>query len=174
MSSTRPKLSLIVARAKNGVIGMDGDMPWQLSEDLKRFKKLTQGKPIIMGRNTWESLPRKPLPKRTNIVLSRQHDFHADGAMTATNITLALAMAEAVCVKTGENEIHIIGGAHLYKAALPYADKLYITEVHAEPEGDTWFPEIEADKWRTTEHVDVGQDDKNNYPTTFKVMERAA
>jgi len=135
-------LSLVVAMAENRVIGRDGDLPWRLPEDLKHFKRVTLGKPVIMGRKTWDSLYVKPLPGRRNIVVSRNPDFTAEGAETAGSIDDALA-----CV-AGEEEAMVIGGAALFEAALPTAQRFHLTEVHAEIEGDTVFPEFDRGAWR--------------------------
>ncbi len=135
-------LSIIVAVASNGVIGSENDMPWHISEDLKRFKRLTLGKKIIMGRKTWESLPFKPLKNRENIVLTRSKDFKAEGAVVVHSLADALALLD------NEEEAFIIGGGNIYKQALPFTQKLYITEVHSEYEGDTLFPEIDPMLWK--------------------------
>ena len=170
--SSLPALSLIVARAENGVIGRDGDMPWRLSEDLKRFKSLTSGKPVIMGRNTWESLPRRPLPKRANIVVSRNTALLAERAWQASSIESAIALGRAMAMRDGLDEYFVIGGATLYEAALPYADRLYLTEVMADIEGDTYFPEISASDWTVLEEISVPADEKNTYPTRYCRLER--
>lgn len=134
-------LSLIVAVADNGVIGANGRLPWHLPDDLKRFKALTLGKPVIMGRKTWESLPRRPLPGRQNIVVSRQRDYDAPGARVVPDFESALWAAAAV------EEIFVIGGAELYRIALASADRLYVTEIHARPQGDVVMPVIDRGEW---------------------------
>jgi len=141
-------ISLIVARAENGVIGANGGLPWErLPGDLARFKDITMGKPCIMGRKTWESLPRKPLPGRSNIVLTRQSGFAAEGALLAPSLEAALALAE----RENPSEIMIIGGADLFAAALPLASRVYLTEVHAAPQGDVVMPAFSPEVWRETE-----------------------
>jgi dihydrofolate reductase len=137
-------LVLIVAVADNGVIGVRGDLPWRIPEDLKRFKALTMGKPMIMGRKTWDSLPKKPLPGRTNIVVTRDPAFRAEGAKIAYGFDEALAMARA------ENppEIMVIGGEAIFAAALPLAHRLELTEVAAAPQGDAFMPPIDRNAWR--------------------------
>lgn len=170
--TSRPALSLIVARAQNGVIGKDGDMPWRLSEDLKRFKSLTAGKPIIMGRATWESLPRKPLPKRPNVVISRNTQFSAPGAWLASDLSVALAYGEAMAVQKDCEEFFVIGGARLYADALPFAKHLYLTEVLAEIDGDTFFPEINETEWQEVEAEDLPADAKNTFPTRYRHLVR--
>ena len=136
-------ISLVVAVAANGVIGVRGTLPWRIPEDLKRFKALTMGKPVIMGRKTWDSLPRKPLPGRTNIVITRNPDFHADGAVVAHSFADAVAKADA-------NEIAVIGGEAIFAAALPIADTIHLTEVNASPEGDAFMPTVDRTQWRET------------------------
>ena len=141
----KPVLTLIAAVARNGVIGVDNRLPWQLPADLKRFRELTTGHAVIMGRKTWESLPAKfrPLPGRRNIVVTRNDSFRAEGATVTTSLPDAIAAASG-------DEAFVIGGAELYKAALPLADRLQLTEIDATYEGDTWFPAIDGDRWRET------------------------
>ena len=139
------RLSLIVAMAENGVIGRDGELPWRISADLKNFKALTMGKPMIMGRKTWDSLGR-PLPGRPHVVVSRDPNFAAEGVESATSFEDALALAE----KMTEDEIMVIGGAEIYRAALDQADRIYLTEIHREVDGDTVFPEFDRARWVET------------------------
>jgi dihydrofolate reductase len=141
----KPVLTLIAAVARNGVIGFANRLPWQLPADLRRFKELTTGHTVIMGRKTWESLPAKfrPLPGRRNIVVTRNDAFIADGATVSTSLPDAIAAANG-------DEAFVIGGAELYKAALPLADRLQLTEIDAAYEGDTWFPVIDMAQWRET------------------------
>jgi len=134
-------ISLVVAVAKNGVIGHRGALPWHLPEDLKRFRALTIGKPVIMGRKTWDSLPKKPLPGRPNIVVTRNPSFHAEGAIVAHSFTDAVAKANA-------NEIAVIGGQAIFAEALPIADTIHMTQVHASPDGDAFMPLIDRAVWR--------------------------
>ena len=136
-------ISLVVAVAKNGVIGRDNTLPWRIPEDLKRFKALTMGKPVIMGRKTWDSLPRKPLPGRTNIVVTRNPAFRADGAVVAHSF------ADAV-VKAGAGEVAVIGGEAIFAEALPIADVIHMTQVALSPEGDAFMPLIDRALWRET------------------------
>ncbi len=148
------RLALIVAVAENGVIGKDGDLPWRLPGDLKHFRRTTLGHAVIMGRATWESLP-KPLAKRRNIVVTRNRDYVAEGAEVVHSFEEALALA-----RTTDPEPFVIGGASLYEAALPLATRLVISEVHREVDGDTWFPPFDRDAFteasRTPgEHFDV-------------------
>ncbi|NKB19653.1 MAG: hypothetical protein GKS01_03820 [Alphaproteobacteria bacterium] len=140
------RLSLIVAVAENGVIGRDNDLPWKLSGDLKRFKTVTMGKPIVMGRKTFESIGR-PLPGRANIVMTRDSDFSADGINVVHDIASAVAVGENAAKESGVEEIMVIGGANIYAATLAAADRLYVTEVHSVIEGDVRFPDIDNEIW---------------------------
>ena len=139
----KPILSLIAAIARNGVIGIDNRLPWHLPADLKHFKALTTGNTVIMGRKTWDSLPAKfrPLPGRRNIVVTRNAAFRAEGADVAASLPAAVALAES-------NVAFVIGGAELYRAALPLADRLELTEIDADYAGDTGFPERDPTLWR--------------------------
>jgi dihydrofolate reductase len=141
-------VSLVVAQADNGVIGRGGGLPWRIADDLRRFKALTLGKPCIMGRKTWESLPKKPLLGRDNVVVTRDPDFRADGAVVVHSLDEAFA-------RLGEApEICVIGGAEIYRAALPRATCIRLTEVHAEIEGDTRMPLFDRSTWRETARED--------------------
>jgi dihydrofolate reductase len=140
------RLSLIVAVAENGIIGRDNELPWRLSGDLKRFKEITMGKPLIMGRKTFESIGR-PLPGRTNIVLSRDSTFQPDNVEAVGDFPSAMAAAVAAAKRAGVTEIMVIGGAGIYQFALPRADRIYLTEVHAEMPGDAVFPPYHKEDW---------------------------
>jgi dihydrofolate reductase len=142
-----PALVIVVAVADNGVIGADGGMPWHLSGDLKRVKALTMGKPLIMGRRTYESIGR-PLPGRKTIVLTSDSSFSVDGVIVVRDFDAALAAASKAARDMGADEIVAFGGAGIYALALPSARRLYKTEIHARPEGDTWFPETDPSEWR--------------------------
>lgn len=135
-------LSLIVAMSENRVIGHNGDLPWRLPDDLKHFKRVTLGKPIIMGRRTWDSLYVKPLPDRRNIVVTRNPNFRANGAETATSIQAALTLVAT------EKEAIVIGGATLFENLLPITSRFHLTEVHAKINGDTYFPDFDRAQWR--------------------------
>lgn len=141
-----PPICLIVARAENGVIGAGGGLPWRLPDDLKRFKQLTMGKPCIMGRKTWESLPKKPLAGRTNIVVTRNPAFTADGARLAGSFDQAVSLA----MEENPPEIMVIGGADIFAAALSQARRVYLTEVHAAPQGDVVLPGFAPPLWQET------------------------
>lgn len=136
--------SLVVAMADNGVIGKDGALPWRIPEDMRHFKALTIGKPCIMGRKTWDSLPKKPLPGRENIVVTRDTQFLAEGAAVFHSLEDAFARA------CGAAEICVIGGAEIYKATLAFATRIYLTEVHGKIEGDTMLPRFDKAMWRET------------------------
>ncbi len=137
-------ISLVVARATDGTIGDRGAMPWHISDDMRRFKSLTMGKPVIMGRKTWELLPKKPLPGRTNIVVTRDPAFAADGAIVARNIDDALKRAASEI----PNEVMVIGGAEIFAAALPRATRVHLTEIDADFAGDTVMPAFDPQEWR--------------------------
>jgi dihydrofolate reductase len=137
-------ISLVLAMADNGVIGKDGGLPWRIPDDMRRFKALTLGKPCVMGRKTWDSLPRKPLPGRDNIVVTRDRNFSADGAIVAHSLDDALARAGAA------EEICVIGGVELYRAALPHADLIHLTQVHRDFEGDVGLEPFAPAVWRET------------------------
>jgi dihydrofolate reductase len=140
---------LIVAVAENGVIGRGNDIPWRLKADQQRFKAITMGKPIVMGRKTFDSL-RRPLPGRTNIVITRDPDFVARGAVVTRSLADALAVARGDALRRSVTEIAVIGGAEIYAASMPAADRLEVTEVHAEVDGDAVFPAIDPSVWRET------------------------
>ncbi|MCH8846194.1 MAG: type 3 dihydrofolate reductase [Proteobacteria bacterium] len=159
------KISLIVAMDKKGVIGLEGDLPWHLSADLKHFKVITMSKPLIMGRRTHESIGH-PLPGRQNIVLTRGKNFKADGCTVVHSLDDALHAAGDV------GEVMIMGGAGLYEQSLERANRLYLTEVHADISGDVYFPEFNKDDWIEIEREDHSADDKNDFDFSFVVMER--
>jgi dihydrofolate reductase len=155
------RISMIIAMDKNRVIGMDNDIPWRLPADLKRFKEITMGKPIIMGRKTYESIGR-PLPGRHNIVLTRKRDYQAEGCTVVSSINEALAAAN------GSEEVMIIGGATLYEQFLSCADRLYLTLIEGHVEGDTYFPEFEIAEWQEVSEEVFNADDKN--PFAFRIV----
>ena len=161
----------VVAIANNGVIGRAGGLPWKLSTDMKRFKELTMGKPVVMGRKTWESFPKRPLPGRLNIVISRDPAFRAEDALTARTVEKALELAEDGR-GTPDGEIAVIGGGEIYRQALPYADRLYVTHVMADIDGDTRFPAIEPADWRIVSSQDFPAGEKDSQATRYVVYER--
>jgi dihydrofolate reductase len=165
-------LNLIVARARNGVIGRDGDLPWRLSDDLKHFKTTTKACPVIMGRKTWQSLPRQPLPGRDNIVLSRDGQFAAPGARVFTAIAPAIETGKALAQAAGKADAFVVGGSAVYAAAMPFADRLYITEVDTELAGDTLFPGFDESAFEEISRRAVAANTDNQYSFTIRVLER--
>lgn len=157
-------ISLIAALDKNRLIGADNGMPWHLPADFKHFKEITMGKPVVMGRKTFESIGR-PLPGRQNIVISRQ-GFSADGITSADSIDTALQLV------SNEKEVMIIGGANIYQQMIDKADRLYLTHVDAECEGDAWFPEYKKDDWNIINELFVKMDEKNNFDFNIISYER--
>ena len=163
-------LSLIAALAENRVIGIDNSMPWHLPGDFKYFKATTLGKPIIMGRKTWDSLGR-PLPGRLNLVISRQPDLQLQGAEVFASLDAAIERAEAWAFEQGADEIMLIGGAQLYELGLGQADRLYLTRVALQPEGDAWFPAFDEGQWQLVSNTpNEATDGKPAY--AFEVWER--
>lgn len=161
-------IAIVVAKAKNGVIGASNDLPWYLPADLRHFKELTSGHTVVMGRKTFDSIVSrlgKPLPQRKNIVVTRNESFEHEGVEVAHSVNEAVAKAE------GES-IFIIGGAEIYSASLPLVDTLYITEVHAEIAGDTYFPELQKEDWYEVSRESHDADDKNNFPYSFVTLKR--
>ncbi|MGB0467273.1 MAG: dihydrofolate reductase [Pontibacterium sp.] len=165
------KLAIIVAQAENRVIGINNNLPWYLSEDLKYFKRVTMAKPIIMGRKTYESIGR-PLPGRSNIVISRQSDYAPEGVKVVSTLVAAIELAESICEIDGADEALVIGGAQIYEQALHCATRLYLTQVHASVEGDAWFPAIAMDKWREVGREDFTAIEPNPYDYSFIVLDR--
>ena len=169
---SRADIAIVVAIAKNGVIGVDGDLPWKLSSDLKRFKRDTMGKPIIMGRKTWETIGRA-LPGRANIVVTRNADYEAPGADVVTSLADAIRLANEYAEQAGDvSEICLIGGGQLYSEAIDLADRMYVTHVMAEPEGDTWFPEIKQSEWKPVLREEFPAGEKDSIDTLYVVYER--
>jgi len=154
-------IALISAVARNGAIGRDNELPWRLSGDLQFFKRTTLGKPVVMGRKTFESIGR-PLPGRDNIVISRDPDWRADGVASASSLERALEVARQTAAETGADEVMVIGGAQIYRLAMPLAARLYITEVEAEVAGDAFFPELD-DRWGETSRDCYPASDRDEY-----------
>lgn len=167
-----PILSIVVARAANGVIGRDGDLPWRLKSDLALFKASTLGKPIIMGRKTWDSLPRKPLPGRMNVVLSRDGSFEPDNAVVCESFMEAVQMAREQAEDDGVDEVCIIGGRSLFEAALLKAKRLYLTEVDATVDGDVTFPDFDEAAWTEVRREEHPAGDGDDHAFVFRVLER--
>jgi len=168
--ATQPRIALIWAMARNRVIGRHNTLPWRLPADMQHFRALTTGHPVLMGRKTFESLGR-PLPNRTNIVISSDCGYAPHGCLVAHSLDEALALA-AAHVPPNDPEIFVIGGARLYAQMLPLADRLYMTRVEVDIEGDAWFPEIDLEAWRETQRDAHPRDDKNPYPCVFLTLER--
>ncbi len=162
--NSRPEVVLIVAVAENGVIGAAGGIPWRLKSDMQRFKAMTLGKPVVMGRKTFVSL-RKPLPGRTNIVVTRDANYRAAGAVVTTSFAAARAVATGDALRRLATEIAVIGGAEIYAQWIDSAGRLEITEVHARPDGDTRFPAIDPAAWEEVARVrnPAGPDDSADY-----------
>lgn len=157
------QISIIVAIASNNAIGKDNDLLWHISEDLKRFKRLTEGHFIVMGKNTYFSLPRRPLPKRTNMVISDVADEQIDDCL------MAYSIEDAIDKMKTNAENFIIGGGSIYKQFMPLADKLYITRVHKDFEGDVFFPEIDAGYWQLQSAETISDDSQNDFTYTFEI-----
>jgi dihydrofolate reductase len=161
----KPLISLIAAVANNGVIGVDNSLPWRMPADLQHFKSITMGKPMIMGRRTWESLP-GPLPGRRHIVITRNRDYRADGC------DIVHSLDEALKVVADVPEVMIVGGGGLYRQMLPRAERLYLTRVDVDLAGDTFFPEIDWSEWREVSRDSHPADQRNQFAYTFIVMKR--
>jgi len=166
------KLALIWAMSQNRTIGRNNALPWYLPEDLKYFKRVTMGKPIIMGRKTWDSIGR-PLPGRTNIVITRDKNFTLDTARVVHSLDDAIKIAESVCLIEGAEEAVVIGGAQIYGLTLEKADRLYMTQVHAEVDGDARFPEFDLSRWQESAREDFAASGPNPYDYSFIVLEKS-
>lgn len=166
------RISIIVATAENGIIGNGGTLPWRLRSDLARFRALTLGKPVIMGRRTFQSL-RKPLDGRDNIVVTRDCAFRAEGAETAPGLPEALALAQAHARRRGTDEVMVIGGGDIYAQALALAHRIYLTRVHATIAGDTSFPALDPADWRLVSSEPLPRGPHDDYEATLEVHERA-
>jgi dihydrofolate reductase len=161
-------IALVVAQAANGVIGQHGRIPWHIPADMRHFKVVTMGKPCIMGRKTWDSLPKKPLPGRTNIVLTRDRNFMGEGAVVARSLEEALACAEA----HAPDEIVVIGGADIYRAILPQVTRVYLTEVHGGFDGDVSIPVFNALEWKEVAREDHAARETGGLAFSFVTLER--
>ena len=169
---TPVRIAIVAAVARNGVIGRDGDMPWRLSTDLQRFKRLTMGKPVIMGRKTFQSIG-KPLAGRFNIVVSGAPAFAADGVTIARDLDAAFDLARNEAARSGAAEVAVIGGGEVYAAAISRADRLYITHVEASPDGDAHFPPIDPAIWRNVSSERIAAGERDSEATIFAVYDRA-
>lgn len=164
-------IAIIVAQDKNRAIGIENKLPWHLPEDLRYFKRVTMGKPIIMGRNTFESIGR-PLPGRVNIVVSRREGYAPRGVRVVNSLEAAAELAESICLIDGVDEAMIIGGAQIYSQAIGIADRLYLTEVDAEINGDAWFPEFDRSAWNEIGREDFLAEGPNPYNYSFIVLDK--
>ena len=164
------KIVLIAAFAQNRVVGINNTLPWHLPEDLKYFKRTTTGKAIIMGRKTYDSIGR-PLPNRTNIVISRNSELKIEGVKVVDSLQAAIDLAKEVNFINGVEEVMVIGGASIYEEALPKADRLYITHVHAEVAGDAYFPEVDFSQWQEISRDDYAASESNPYDYSFVVYD---
>ena len=160
------RVSAVVAASDNNVLGKAGGLPGHVSSDLKLFKEITMGKPVIMGRRTWESLPKQPLPGRRNIVITRNPDYAADGADVAGSIHEALAMCE------GEPEVSIIGGGQVYAQAMDRTDRIYLTRIHLTVDGDTFLPELPESEWQEVERREFEKGERDDAAFTLVVLDR--
>jgi len=165
-SNERPTISLIAAMAENRVIGKDGKLPWRLPDEMKHFIRLTTGHTVVMGRKTFESIGSNPLPNRRNIILTRNPDYRSEGIQVAHSVAQAIEMVAA------EEEIFICGGEQAYADAMPLADNLYLTSVHASPTGDARFPDFDHADWQLKDEVRHETDDRHEYAFTFRHYER--
>ena len=161
-----------LARDRNGVIGKDGSLPWRLKTDLANFRAVTMGKPVIMGRKTWESLPKKPLPGRTNIVLTRDGSFEAKGAVVCDNFSEAVSIAREQAAEDGVGEFCVIGGASLFELALARAQRIYLTDVDVEAEGDVTLSPIDESRWTEVSCVEHPAGEGDEHAFKIRVLER--
>ena len=170
-AASRPQIVFVVAVAENGVIGLNNAMPWRLKSDLKRLKAITLGRPVIMGRKTFASIGR-PLPGRTNIVVTRDKDFQAPGIVVATSIDAALDVAQGDALRRFVTEIMVIGGAEIFAQCLTKADRLEVTEVHATPEGDTFLKPVDRAEWQETARTRHSKTDENSADFSYVTYQR--
>jgi dihydrofolate reductase len=167
------QLSLIWAMAENRVIGRENSLPWRLPNDMHHFMKTTMGRPVIMGRKTFESM-KAPLPGRTNIVLTQNAQWQREGIQVVSTLDEAISLAESQGLIDGVDEVMVIGGAQIYELALPLADRLYLTTVHAEPQGDVFFPSVDLSGWQVVEEERCEADERHSSAYTFQTLERAS
>jgi dihydrofolate reductase len=166
-----PVIALVVATGENGALGKDGDLPWRLSSDMRRFRAVTLGKPVIMGRRTFASLGRV-LDQRCNIILSREQGFHVPGAVVAHSLQEGLEQARIAAEAAGVDEIMVIGGEDIFGEVMPLARRIYLTEVHASPDADTWFPSWDRSLWREVSRQDHPPGPRDDHAFSFVLLER--
>lgn len=171
MTGAAPSTALAVAVAENNVIGRNGRLPWRIPSELRHFRRITMGKPLIMGRKTFASL-KGPLDGRDNIVVTRDPDFAAEGALRAATLDEALQLARKLAEMRSANEIVVIGGAQIYEATLANAERIYLTRIHGAPEGDTYFPALDAAKWRETEAITCEPGPNDEFGYTLSILDR--
>ena len=164
-------LIIVVAAAENNVIGADGDMPWCLSSDLKLFKSITMGKPMLMGRKTFEAIG-KPLPGRVSIVVTRDKSWQADGAVVVNDVEQAVELARELAKAQGSKEIAVVGGGEIYRMFFDRVSTLHVTRVHARPDGDTKFPEISENEWSVQHEEELPKSDGDTAATTYRIYRR--
>ncbi len=169
-----PRITIIVVVSENGVIGRDLDMPWKLSSDLKRFKALTMGKPLIMGRKTFLSVGERPLPGRPHIIVSRNEDYRPDGVDVVSSLEDAVKLAKDKAAALGVDEVFVAGGGEIYRQAMPFADQLSVTHVDVNLDGDTFFPQIDPALFEKIEEIPVPAGEKDDYPVLFTTYVRRA
>ncbi|MEO0811030.1 MAG: dihydrofolate reductase [Pseudomonadota bacterium] len=165
------KLAFIVAVAENGAIGWRGTLPWHMPSDLRQFRRITLGKPVIMGRKTFQSIG-KPLDGRTNIVVTRRADADLQNAIFIQTIDAAVAHAIDIARRDGVNEIMVIGGAQIYAALFERVERIYMTVIHGTPPGDAFFPSLPAETWSETAHVQLPRGERDDYDATFFILDR--
>ena len=166
------KTVIIVAVSENGIIGRDGDMPWKLSTDLKRFKALSMGKPLVMGRKTFESVGSKPLPGRPHVIVSRSQQIEMPGVETVASLDEALRRAKELAADAGVDEVCVVGGGEIYRQALGLAEVRHVTHAEAAVDGDTSFPAIDPEIFERVEEIHVPAGEKDNYPTRYAIYRR--
>ncbi|MEE9334329.1 MAG: dihydrofolate reductase [Granulosicoccaceae bacterium] len=166
------KVCVILAMDRNKLIGKEGGMPWHIPGELANFKSVTMGHPVIMGRKTFDSIG-KPLPGRLNVVVTRNKEWQAEGAVAVTSLADAMDVSKATVTDAVNPQIMIIGGAALCRDAMPFADRLYLTFIDHEYEGDTWFDSYSSDDWREVSRCDVDPAESNDIPISYRVLERA-
>ena len=157
--------------AKNRTIGLNGAMPWTMRSDLRWFKSVTTGKPVVMGRKTFASIGR-PLPGRTNIIVTRQTDYSPEGALVTHSLDEALLAAQNDAATNGADEICIIGGGEIYASALPLANRIYLTTIEAELDGDTWFPQLNQENWSVTNAGEIKRSERDDYDARLEIWDR--